>query len=401
MNIVICGGGIVGLTAANLFAKHSEFNVTLLEPTTPVLDFATNSYDQRVSAIAPSAKKIFTFLNIWPEIIQQRVGIYQQMQVFDRHAHNQLVFSAKDINIDCLGYIIENRIMSKVLYTKLQHSTNVTILPYNIEEITQANHKLSIQANGQTLTPQLLIAALGAKAAIEPLASMARFTTDYKQTALVATVAIQQPHNNIARQWFTNNGILAFLPLAEPNLCSIVWSTNHAHCANLLQMSDIEFNTALLQETSATLGKLQVQDMRAKFKLTSHHVANYVLPQIALLGDCAHTIHPIAGQGLNLGLLDAAYLYTEVLNAYKQGSNIGDYNVLRRYARGRRWHNSTLLFSVSQLLQMFSNQNKGISILRKLGMHTINNSTLAKRAIMQFASGYSSDILNLPVDFET
>ncbi len=391
MDVIICGGGVVGLVMANLLATNVDCKILLLEPNLPHLSFDSSNYDLRCSALNIASKKILTYLNVWEDILLHRVGIYQKMFVWDDHLHQNVTFDAKNIGHAQMGFIVENRVLAKVLFEKLLTCKNVTISRQPATNIINNPDHLSLQLDGQTINTKLLIGADGANSWVRTMLKIPQYTWDCQQSALVATVRTQHTHDNYAQQRFKTDGILAFLPLREKNLCSIVWSAHPSLTAKRLQISEREFNKALSHEFSYKLGQVEVCGARASFNLTMQHATKYADARVVLLGDAAHVVHPMAGQGLNLGLLDAAALYT----ALNKASDIGAKNVLHKYTQQRRWHNQSMILGLLALKRMFASKNTTTSILRGMGIRLLDKTQFAKNQIMNFACGLTEDLHEL------
>ncbi len=387
MDVVICGAGIVGLVIANLLAKHMELQIAIVDPQIPQMQWDENFYDLRCSAIAPSSQLVLQDLGVWNEIIAHRAGVYTGMLVWDRELHNSIIFHASDVNHAHLGHIIENRVMSKVLYQALCRRQNVRIIQQQLQSLHTSEHNVVLGTTDQRLECKLLIAADGAKSWVRQHLNMLQYTREYQQSALVATVQTEYPHTNIAMQRFTSAGAVAFLPLTADNLCSIVWSDTKPKIAQLMQMQDAEFNAALAQEFSYKLGRVAVQGARANFPLHMQHAVEYVRHRAILLGDAAHVVHPLAGQGLNLGIADAAALYSTLKMTIRHDADLGTLKNLRSYERQRRAINTSMLLGVDGLQRLFANQTKTVTMLRKMGLSCFNNSNFIKNAIMRLASG--------------
>jgi 2-octaprenylphenol hydroxylase len=384
MDVVILGGGIVGLTMANLLAQ-SNLQIGIIEPNIPLLEWDANSYDLRCSAITRAVQNIFISIGVWNEIVADRLSYYDQMHVWDCEPSNKVCFSARAIHEPNLGYIIENRSMLRALHKKLVQQNNVTFIRDCATDFQQRANINHITTGDKNITCKLLIGADGANSWLRNRLNIDVNKWDYQHHALVANIQTELPHNNTARQRFLPDGPLAFLPLSHQHMCSIVWSSSPDKIQTLMQTSAEDFTAELKQQFAATLGDLHLKSERASFPLRMLHACNYVLPGIALIGDAAHVIHPLAGQGLNLGIMDAGSLAEVVLQAYNTRVELGSLRILRRFERERKAHNLSMLTLVEGLKRFYAQQNPGVKNLRRFGMRLVDNLPIAKNFMMHYA----------------
>lgn len=392
MDVVILGGGVVGLSMALLLARQTDMQIMLLEPNKPNFTWDNTQYDMRCSAISPGVQNIFSFLDIWQDVVAERVGVYDQMIVWDQELHQQIEFNANNMAMNHLGYIVENRILTKYLYTKLLQQKNVQILHTHADELQITAQNIILIVSGKSITAKLLIGADGSNSWVRTQAQISSYGWDYNHTALVATIRSELPHANIAQQRFMPDGPLAFLPLAEDHLCSIVWSSDPAHVDYLMALNAQEFCAQLAAEFSFKLGALSLEGPRACFPLRMQHAATYVKSRIALVGDAAHVVHPLAGQGLNLGILDAAVLAEVLQVAYAKGVDHGLVEVLRKYELRRKGHNISMITLLESLKRTFAIKNKAVSSVRGYGLQILNNLDFVKNSMMRYAMGVSGDL---------
>lgn len=387
MDIIILGGGIAGLTLANLLAKNSSLKIAVIDKQRPQLEWDNSSYDIRCSAIVAASEQVLASIGVWQAILAERVGYYDQMLVWDREPQIRLQFLAKEIAAEKLGYIIENRVILRALYTKLKQQPNVEFiyeLPTNIE-LTQEHVNLHLAT--RNVISKLIVGADGANSWLRNKAEVTIASWDYQHTALVATVQSQLPHNNTARQRFMSDGPLAFLPLDQPHLSSIVWSSDPAKIDSLLKMPAPQFCKNLAEEFAFELGELELHGERKSFPLRMLHAEQYIKPRFALIGDAAHVIHPLAGQGLNLGIKDAAILAEVLVQAHLQEQDLGKLSILRKYERSRKGHNISMLALMEVIKRTFAVENTMFSNLRYGGINGINNLNFIKNTMMRFAIG--------------
>jgi len=391
MQVVILGSGIVGLTLANLLAKQN-FNLILIEPRAPELNWDPATYDLRVSAITRASQHIFEHIGIWPAILAQRVAAYTHMQVWQANSQVQVDFAAHAIGEDNLGYIVENRILQATLYQSLLGYQNVRMIHAAATQLKIGSNANQILVGDQLVEAQLIVGADGANSWLRQAANLTAYSRDYGQKAIVATIHSAVAHNKTARQIFNPDSILAFLPLADPNLCSIVWSTTPDKVLQLLQADPDEFCQQLAVEFEQRLGALILHGSRAAFPLRMLHVENYIGPRIALVGDAAHVVHPLAGQGLNLGILDAAALAEVIVNARTAGQDIGAHLVLRKYERWRKGHNTNMLALIDGLKNICVRKADWLAELRNSGMQMVNQFDWLKNAMIRMAIGTNSGL---------
>lgn len=384
MAVIILGAGVVGLTLANLLVKIDKTPITVIDIKPPVFNWDSTQYDLRCSAINLASEQILRTLNVWDNITAQRTGYYDQMLVWDDLEHNAIQFTATDIGVRNLGHIIENRILHRTLFENLQNSQQVQFLYGKAEQLEITDESASLKIGDQQLIAQLIVGADGANSWLRSAATIAHSEQRYNQHALVATIQTQHAHNNIAMQRYNSTGNIAFLPLDDAHKCSIVWVSTADHIQRLLTNETIDFCTELAIEFNFKLGALQLTGARAGFELRRLNADRYIAQRIALIGDAAHVIHPMAGLGLNLGLQDAATL-AEVLQLSKD--DFGDYANLRKYERQSRSHNTVIETMVDQLQKLFASTHPMVKLMRHSGLRCVNNFSLVKRSMADLAIG--------------
>lgn len=347
-DIIIIGGGIVGLTMACLLAQH-PLKIAVVESQRP--SESTDNFDLRVSAINHASQETFSSIGAWQLMQAQRVSPYYKMSVWDAGSPGEIHFDCATVPADNLGYIIENRVMQSALLARLQQQEHVdTFCPATPSSWQEGRLTL---ADGHILTCRLLIGADGAHSFVRQQAHIETTGWDYHQTALVATVQTALPHEQTAWQRFLPTGPLAFLPLAEPHTSSIVWSTMPEKAEALLTMDEAAFKMELARAFDSRLGAITAVSERRAFPLRMSHAEQYVKSGVALVGDAAHTIHPLAGQGINLGILDATCLAKVIAEALSKNRDIGAYHTLRRYERWRKGHNMAMIAAMEAFKRVF------------------------------------------------
>jgi 2-octaprenylphenol hydroxylase len=352
-------------------------------------------YDQRVSAVTLASVAIFQAVGVWGTI-KHRVASVREMKVWDATGNGSIHFDAAEMGEPCLAYIIENSVMQSALVERLHHFTNIHYLcPVEIEtlELNPEVVMLTLK-DGRRLHARLLVGADGAQSRVRELAGIERRLHPLGQKSIVATVTVEKPHADTAWQRFLPTGPLAFLPLPEPNTCSIVWSADTARAEALMEMGDAMF-MAELQAAFDRLGQIKTVSPRAVFPLALSHAKSYIAERLALIGDAAHTVHPLAGQGVNLGYLDAASLAEVLLDAAAEKKDIGTTRVLRRFERWRKGDNMATVSITGGFRYLFSNDLPGVRELRNLGLSLTNTTTPIKNLIMRRASGLEGDLPKL------
>jgi len=395
-DVAIVGGGITGTTLA-LALRGSGLRVTLLEagapPEAPVLQALTVvDYDARVSALTPRSQRLLARLGVWDGLAAARICPYTRMSVWDAEGTGAIAFDCAEVAAPALGYIAENRLVQCALNARLQGS-GIDVRwqhPVSAAEI-QGDGGCRLQfAYGGELACRLLVAADGARS---PLRQQLGFRTrewDYGHHAIVATVATEKPHDNTAWQRFLPTGPLALLPLGgdpQRRFCSIVWSIDSDRMPALLEADDAVFAQALGEAFEFRLGRIEAVSARAAFPLRQCHAVSYVKPGVALLGDAAHAIHPLAGQGVNLGLSDAAVLAEELQRAAERGLEPGDEAVLLRYQRRRKSDNLLMMAAMDGFKRLFEQRALPVRWLRNAGMRGVGRVGPVKRALIRHAMG--------------
>lgn len=388
-DLIIAGGGIAGGILASLMAQNG-FNVAIVEAR--ITDPAKP--DPRVFAITRASEMIFRRAGIWEKLAQQPMGHFREMHVWDAHGRGSIHFDSKALSEPTLGYIIENQRIQNALREKLGQFPHLTwYCPAQVENLNQRHNNAEILLDtGKRLTARLIIGADGASSRIRELAGIRNKTHDYQQTAVVCSVKTQTAHQDIARQRFLSTGPLAFLPLTDPHTCSIVWSTNPSQAEYLLNCGEKEFHLQLEQAFDSTLGAVLETTQRFSFPLSRAHASNYVAQRLALIGDAAHRVHPLAGQGANMGILDAAAL-AELLCQTER--DIGYSSTLRKYERWRKGENLAVIMAMDGFKYLFGSSNTALRWSRNAGLNLTDALTPVKRMIMRRAMGLTGDLPTL------
>lgn len=383
-DVIVGGGGMVGATFSLLLAQQTDLQIAVIEahPAKAITD--NDAPLQRVSAVNPASQQILRQTGIWQTLNVQRLGPFEHMQVWENQG-SDVQFSATDIGLDYLGHIIENQHIQYQALARVQaHPQIELICPAQPE--TYESGRIQLE-NGKTLTAKLIVAADGARSLLREQAGIASRGWSYQQHGLVATVRTEKPHNYTAWQRFLPGGPLAFLPLADNHLCSIVWSMPTEQAEQIKTIDKSRFESQLAEVFDYRLGKLELISERGSFPLALSHAEQYVKPGFALLGDAAHTIHPLAGQGVNIGFQDALSL-TEIISwAVQQKRQIGSLHTLKKYQRRRLAENLLMQFSMDGFHRLFTQNALPVNWLRNAGMRQVNQLQWMKNRFMQLATG--------------
>jgi 2-octaprenylphenol hydroxylase len=388
-DVVIVGGGMTGLTAAALLSQGScadALRITVVDAATrPRFDPAAE-VALRVSAIAAGSADLFEAIGAWDRILDTRACPYEHMRVWDGaddpDGPSTLCFDADEFAIRQLGFIVENLLIQDAILRVLDRADVSLRFDSPIQAIdgTGQSYRLRLE-DGRELEADLLIGADGARSFVRESAGIAVMRRPYAQTAFVTHLRPQQPHGETARQRFLEDGPLGMLPLADGRI-SVVWSTTPETARQAMNAGDAELGAMLTEASDEVLGELTAAGPRGTFPLCAQHARNYVLPRLALIGDAAHAVHPLAGQGANLGLADASALSTVIEEAIRKGEHPGDRPVLRRYERARKGANATMLHLMTGLNQLFAVGSPTLGELRRAGMRLFNASgPLRERAV--------------------
>lgn len=386
--VLIAGAGVVGLTTAAVAAR-AGFSVTVIDARAAPTPWQRERYDQRVVALTRASQRLLQQLGAWDGIALRRVSPYTAMQVWDGQGSGSIRFAAADIGEPDLGHIVELSAIEAALLSVLQQQPAVTLRRACKVSAAQAEADATVVSldDGQTLRAKLLIAADGAQSGLREAAGIALTEHDYDHHALVAQIHCERPHQQTAWQRFTEHGPLALLPLAEPQQCSIVWSQPPAQTEAMLALNDEDFSAALTRAFEARLGALTVQSARLSFPLKMRHADRYLGERLLLLGDAAHTMHPLAGQGLNLSLADVAALATVLETAKRRQLDPGLLSVLRPFERARRADNSAMLALVGGFKNLFARSELPVVLARNVGMSLLDRHGYAKSWISRRALG--------------
>lgn len=403
--IAVVGAGVVGSVAALLLAK-AGYNILILDlAAEPEAKYLVNNNleqintllppDLRMSAITLKSEEILAELGIWPEVLK-RSGTMQQTHVWEEDGPGSITFDSLAIGSTHLSTIVENNYLQELLTHQLKLNSNITLVrPCKVLEIKQKQYQVNNQNKSfdiiteqQTFKVNLIIGADGARSWVRDYFDFVCEEQNYNHYALVANVYTEKPHKNTAYQHFRKEGPLAFLPWAEPHCCSIVWSQSKDKAEFFNSCSPEDFHQGLEKAFNSTLGKITDSSKRVIFPLTMRHAEKYYKTGVVLLGDAAHTIHPLAGQGMNLGIYDAFSLAETLSHAKEKNQNYASDVVLLKYQLKRRGHNEQMIQAMQAFKDIYSTDKKSVKLIRSVGMNLVNNLSLLKNPAMRFAAGF-------------
>lgn len=398
-HIIIVGGGMVGACAAALAAANphlAELRIAVLEANPP--SPPSGDLDLRVSAVSRASQRILAAVGAWPLVSPQSLSPYEEMIVWDAagkaRGAGALHFSANVTSEPNLGHIVENRQLQWALYESAAFR-RVTLLRAELAGMTLERDRAVVAlGDGRTLSATLVIGSDGAASLSRKLAGIETAGWDYDQRAFVTHVSTEHPHACTAWQRFLADGPIAFLPLADGR-SSIVWTTRPAHAEHLASCSPEEAAREIETAIDSALGKVAIAARRAHFPLRLTHARQYCKERFALVGDAAHAIHPLAGQGVNLGFLDCAALVEVLAQEIAEGGDsaaLAELRVLRRYERWRKSENLIALGLVDGLNRLFSTSDELLGWIRRTGLGVVDGSPLAKRFFMGRAMGTSGEL---------
>jgi 2-octaprenylphenol hydroxylase len=404
VDVAIMGAGMVG-TALALSLKDTSLSVVLIDgqvseqlQTESELSDSVENFKPRVSAITRATQNLLSDIGVWGSINPLQILPYQKMHVWDQLGSAEINFDAAELYCDALGFIVENQTLVSSLHHRARDQANLTeYFGCLLENITPSTdmagaHILNLD-NGQKIHCDLLVAADGANSKVRNTLGMATREWDYQQHAIVATVQTEKSHGHVARQRFSESGPLAFLPLqdkhASEKFCSIVWSVQSDQAEKLMAQSDEQFKQTLEIELESRLGKLEAISKRYSYPLRQRHAKSYVRPGVVLIGDAAHSIHPLAGQGVNLGFKDVKALSQILLKADQEEIPINHQSLLNRYNRERQGDNLIMMGVMEGFKRIFEQKNPLVRWLRNTGFSWVDKQGLVKKQIVQRAMGLS------------
>ena len=392
VDVVIVGGGMVGLGLAAAL-KHSALKVLVVEGQLPDPQLGEVA-DNRVSALSLASQQILRHVGAWDGIEARRLQAYDKMAVWEQDSFGHIDFDAASLRQANLGHIVENRVIQLALLEVIEGASNIQLLTPARAKSLQSGPAgaLLLLEDGQAISAKLVVAADGAHSWVRRQADIPLTSWDYGHHALVATVRCAEPHEAVARQIFTPDGPLAFLPLWQPNLCSIVWSVPATRAEALCACDDEQFNRQLTTAFDGRLGLCKVEGVRSAIPLTARYARDFARERLVLVGDAAHTIHPLAGQGVNLGLLDAAALAEQIVHTHRVGGDIGLLANLRSYERWRKSEAARMLAAMEGLKRLFSGANPLKKLVRGVGLCAFDALAPLKQGVIRAAMGLDGEL---------
>ena len=380
-DVIIVGGGMIGLSLVVELSKKMNLSVAIIDPNdcNPTIN---DSFHTRVSAITPSTQDFLSSINVWDKI--QRKKGFSATKVWDQNSHGHLNFYAKDEGIEYLGYIVENDLIQSALFNAIDQS-KVSMINAKLLGFTKTDIGYTVNLeNGESHSCKLLVGADGSQSKVRDLAEIQVTEHDYQQKAIIANIVSEKPLMNTTWQRFLSDSILAILPLSD-HQASIVWSCKET-LANELETKDKTIFSKMLSEASEyQFGVLELESSKKSFPLVSRTAKEYVRANLALIGDAAHNIHPLAGQGANLGFSDVIELSKQLVE--NNDKLLGDFHVLRKYARARRLDNELMSKTMTGLDWIYKENNEPLRWLRGYGMNLIDETPILKSFFQRQALG--------------
>jgi 2-octaprenylphenol hydroxylase len=391
-DVLIAGGGMVGAALAALLASGEAtrgLRVALVEPQPALPLLPADPLELRVSALSRAAERLLIAVGAWPLLAARAPCAYERMIVWDEASPpggaETLVFDAAEAGEPNLGHIAENRAVAAALLERAL-ALGVTLLRSPVTGLEATADAAHATLGGRTVGAGLVVAADGADSPLRALGGIAGEGGPYPQEAIVTHLASEAPHGHAARQRFLASGPLGLLPLADGRV-SIVWSTSPAEAARLAALDEAAFGAAVTAASDGVLGALTVTAPRARFPLRRFNASSYVATRLVLVGDAAHTVHPLAGQGVNQGFLDALALAAELGRAVAAGEDPGDARALGRYARARRADNALMGAALDGIWRAFTDDRALVRTGRRLSLRLLSRAPPLKRLLIGRALG--------------
>lgn len=403
-DLVVVGAGLVGALLALLVARRQPtLSIVVIEAAAQCTQYDAKIFDPRVVALTESSIQLLREVGVWSKIQSARACPFTDMEVWDGEGTGRIHFSAHQINYPQLGFIVENSLIVSHLQQALSYQPNIQLcMAERVQQVLLPSASLDekftesvlVLASGKRISGQLIVGADGAHSHIRALANLQTREWSYGHTAIVTTVQFDKPHGFVARQRFTVDGPLALLPLQrsadalpDEKFCSIVWSLRDHKAEALMVLDDEAFRVQLEHAAEGALGNALQVDKRFSIPLRQRHAIDYCAPGLALVGDAAHTVHPLAGQGVNMGLKDVLVFANELDRALARGLPVGHMAMLRRYQRARKADNLTTMAGMEGFKQLFGATSPWLRWLRNEGLRQVAAQSLLKRKIIKRAMG--------------
>lgn len=384
---IVVGGGMIGLASACSLSKLG-LSVALIETQKPKLRWPKDSHALRVSAINNESEALLTDIGVWDDI-QKLTTPYQNMFVWDENSTGEIAFSAEDAQMPHLGCLVENRVIVRALWKAITDTVTL-FCPDTLETLTREDESWILElGSGKKIETKLVVAADGARSRIRDSVKIKTNPVFYNQHGLVATIKTEHPHESTAWQCFLTTGPLAFLPLQDSHLSSIVWSCPPEEAKRLIDLPEAEFNQTLSHAFDNKLGQCSLIGDRASFPLYHHHADTYSTEGLTLIGDAAHSIHPLAGLGANLGFHDVKCLSNQIKMALDKKRPYYTHTILKKFEREARCKNEMTSQMMTALNALFSNNTSALSCIRGIGINFINRQNILKNFFVKMAGDHS------------
>ncbi|MDH5395491.1 MAG: 2-octaprenyl-6-methoxyphenyl hydroxylase [Gammaproteobacteria bacterium] len=397
-DLIIVGGGLVGASLACALAE-SSLRIAMIEAFPFAADNAEYqpAFDARSVALSYTSKQVFEGMGLWPSINKLGVAAIKKIHVSDRGHAGVTRLNALDENVEALGYVVETRVIGKALFAALSQHANITLIaPAELKdfELATGSASVNIKQNNEmkTLTAKLLVAADGGDSVVRRLSGVRIKQRNYDQVAVIANVASDKPHQNQAFERFTDSGPLALLPMAataeEKNRYSLVWTIDSSQQEDMLSWDDETFLYKLKERFGVRAGNFTQVSSRHSYPLCLMRAQEHVRERLAIIGNAAHTLHPVAGQGFNLGLRDVAALAQVIIDAQRDNKDIGALTILKEYADWRRRDHIQTAMATDSLVRLFSNNFLPLAALRNLGLLVVDLVPPLKKVFARHAMGF-------------
>ncbi len=394
-DVIICGGGMTGAAMA-LCLANLKLNVALLESSLPQPFSKKQRFDLRVSALSAQTVLLLKTLDVWEEILEMRCHAYRRLRVWENPRYGDAIFNAENIEQSQLGFIAENRIVQLALWKKIKTKEQIsTYCSTTWRQLKYSGDKILVDLqNGEQIAGDLIIGADGAQSGVRREFQITSSFYKYGQSCLVASVRANEAEKDITWQRFSKTGPQAFLPLSK-DYASIVWYNQTEQINKLVQFNERDLALKIMESFPKELGAVEVIQ-KGCFPLHKSHASNYIKPRLALIGDSAHTINPLAGQGANLGFQDVICLNNVINTALINGEDWSSQAVLKRYEIKRKIFNSIMMNAIDIIYHSFSNDVMPIRFIRNKIM-SFANFPIINNSIMRYATGLG---MELPINFE-
>lgn len=399
-DLIIIGGGLVGASlACALSQSESSLRIAIVEAF-PFKSDDTEyqpAFDARSVALSYTSKQVFEGIGLWPAINKLGVAAIKKIHISDRGHAGITRLNAEDENVEALGYVVETRVIGKALFDTLKKQKNITLIaPAKLKDFDltteKASARIEIDGEDNVLTAKLLVAADGDDSVVRRLSGVRTRSKEYDQAAVIANVATSQPHNNQAFERFTDSGPLALLPMTatqdEKNRYSLVWTINRSEQEDMMNWDDETFLLKLKQRFGERAGQFLQVSKRYVYPLSLMRAQEHVRERLAIIGNAAHTLHPVAGQGFNLGLRDVAALSQVIIDTLHENKDIGALSNLKIYADWRRRDHIQTAMATDGLVRLFSNNFLPLAALRNLGLLVVDLVPPLKKVFARHAMGF-------------